>query len=351
MNAPLIVTHKEVLREELLRLAAAAGLEPEVSADPELALRRWSTAPLVLVGADLAEAVARLDPPPHPGVHLVDWGRIPDETFRAAVTLGVSNVAELPRSDAWLLELLGDAGEPQGRDALTVGVVGGSGGAGATTFACALAQVAGRHETACLIDTDPQGPGCDRVLGMEDLDGMRWDALGDTAGRLGSRAFREALPSRHGVGVLTWVPGPAGPLQPFAVREAVSAAMRGHDVVVLDLARTGGPLSEELMARCRHLVVVIRATVPGLASARRIVERAMAAGPVSLVLRGHGVDPESAARAVGAPVLWTMGDQRGLNEAVDLGCGPVRSRRGVLARAAVETLRQLREESALRAVA
>jgi hypothetical protein len=33
---------------------------------------------------------------------------------------------------------------------------------------------------------------------------------------------------------------------------------------------------------------------------------------------------------VGAPVLATMGDQRGLAEALDLGLGPVRSRRGPL---------------------
>jgi hypothetical protein len=40
------------------------------------------------------------------------------------------------------------------------------------------------------------------------------------------------------------------------------------------------------------------------------------------------------AELVGAPVVAQMADQRGLAEALDLGLGPVRSRRGPLAAAA-----------------
>jgi len=40
-------------------------------------------------------------------------------------------------------------------------------------------------------------------------------------------------------------------------------------------------------------------------------------------------------------VLATMADQRGLAEAIDLGLGPVRSRRSSLGRAAAEVLAQL----------
>jgi hypothetical protein len=39
-------------------------------------------------------------------------------------------------------------------------------------------------------------------------------------------------------------------------------------------------------------------------------------------------------RLLQLPVLATMADQRGLDEAIDLGAGPLRSRRGPLARAA-----------------
>lgn len=338
MGIPLIITGHETLLDDLLRLCAAAGCTPEVATEPGVVVGSWSTAGLVLVGVDVSEEVARLDLPRRPGVHLVGWDRVPDQAFRTAVRIGAENVAELPRSEAWVLETLAEATEGGARQALTLGVLGGSGGSGATTFACSLALAAARRGPACLLDTDPQGPGVDRVLGFDDADGVRWGALQQTTGRISARSLREALPRRERLGVLTWATGAQSSLQAFTVREAMSAAVRGHDLVVVDLPRTGSALTEELAARCDHLVVTVRATLPGLASAARVVAGASGSGPVSLVVRGPGVDPAEVARAVGAPVLATMSDQRGLDEAVDLGLGPLRSRRGVLSRAAERVL-------------
>ena len=79
-----------------------------------------------------------------------------DDIFSVALALGAESVAELPRSESWLVEVLTDAGDRAPRRGLTVGVVGGSGGAGATTFACALGQVG-----AGQIEREPgrRGPG------------------------------------------------------------------------------------------------------------------------------------------------------------------------------------------------
>ena len=52
MTAPLLITRDQALLDELLRLAAAAGVSPDVAADGGSALRGWVGAPLVLVGAD-----------------------------------------------------------------------------------------------------------------------------------------------------------------------------------------------------------------------------------------------------------------------------------------------------------
>lgn len=337
MTNPLILTRDATLHDELQRLAAAAGVVPDVSADPAEALRSWASASVVVVGIDLAEEVAAIEPPRRVGVHVLGWGRLPDEAFRTALALGAENAAELPRSESWLLEVLADSSERFDLAGVTIGVIGGSGGAGATTFACALAQTAGRDGATCLLDTDPLGPGVDQVLGMERTEGIRWDALQQTTGRLGARALRDALPRRGDLGVLTFgcggVEGPES-LQPFAARAAVAAATRGHRLVVLDLPRTGGGLTEELMARCQALVVVTRANLPGLSSAARFVSRASRSGPLSLVVRGSGLDAAEAHRLVGAPVVAAMPDQRGLDEAIDLGLGPVKSRRSVLSRAA-----------------
>lgn len=347
MTAPLLITADDLLLDELLRLAAAAGTTPDVARDGPAALRRWAAAPLVLVGADLAAELAQAAPGRRDGVHVVAWGAVADDLFRQALALGAENVAELPRSDAWVVEALTDLGDAGGGGrarGLTLGVLGGSGGAGATTLACALGQVAGRGAASVVIDADPWGPGVDRLLGLEGSGGVRWDALQQTTGRLSARSLREALPRRDGVGALSWGPGPAGSLQAFAVREALSAAQRGHDTVVLDLPRTGDALVEELAARCDRLLVVCVATVPGVASAARVCARFEDPAALRLVVRGSAVVPEAVARAVGVPVVTAMADQRGLGEAIDLGLGPVRSHRGPLGRAAARVLDQVAAE-------
>jgi secretion/DNA translocation related CpaE-like protein len=333
MTEPVFITRDESLLDELLRLAAAAGVTPVVVPDAVGGLAAWAGAPLVLVGADLAADLATLRPPRRDGVHLVAWGGFPDEAMRTALALGAENVAELPPSGEWVVEQLTDLGEGRPRRARTIGVVAGSGGAGATVLAAALGQTAALAGPTVVLDTDPLGPGLDRVLGVEDRTGVRWDELCQTTGRLGAAAFRESLPRREGLGVLSWYAGRRGVLQPFAVREVVSAAQRGHDTVVVDLPRVRDAVVDEVAARCDRVLVVARPTVSGLASAARVAV-GLPVDRTVLVLRGAGLDDRDVGRVVELPVLLRMGDQRGVEEAIDLGLGPLRSRRSPLARAA-----------------
>lgn len=334
MTPPLFITDDETLLDELLRLGAAAGITPEVARDGVTALRSWAGAPLVLLGADLATELAELGPVRRPGVHVVAAGRVPDDLFRTALEVGAENVAELPRSGTWVVESLTDLGDGHRPRGLVLGVMGGSGGAGATTFACALGQVAARDGDAVVIDCDPLGPGVDRVLGLEGSDGFRWDALCQTTGRLSARALREALPRRGSLGVLSWYAAGTGSLQAFAAREALSASRRGHDTVVLDLPRSPDRVVDELVSRCDRLLVMVVPTVAGVAAAARLCRRFTDVSGLRLVVRGSGLQPAEVAAATGVPVLATMGDQRGLEESIDLGLGPVRSPRGRLGRAA-----------------
>src|SRR5690242_16768819 len=144
MTPPLIVTADETLLEELLRLAAAAGTTPEVAHDVPAALRAWLKAPLVMVGEDLACALARASPSRRDAVFVVLTAPAPDRALQVALSLGAESVADLPRSEGWLVERLTDVVDTAPARGLTVGVIGGSGGSGATTFACALGQVAAR---------------------------------------------------------------------------------------------------------------------------------------------------------------------------------------------------------------
>jgi cellulose biosynthesis protein BcsQ len=138
-------------------------------------------------------------------------------------------------------------------------------------------------------------------------------------------------------------------LQAFAVREALSAARRGHDTVVVDLPRGPDPLVDEVAARCDRVLIVVAASVTGVAAAVRTCGRFADSGALGLVVRGSGIDDETVGRLVGAPVVATVPDQRGVAEAVDLGLGPVRTRRNPLGRAALATLTAVGEQVRARA--
>jgi secretion/DNA translocation related CpaE-like protein len=334
----LLITADELLGEELLRLAAAAGTSLDLARETTAGMRGWSGASLVLVGGDQAGAVADQRPPRREQVHVVAHGPVPGEVFRSALEVGAQDVVELPSAATWLVELLTDATDgrraPRGR---TLGVVAGSGGAGATSFACALAWTAARDLPAVLVDLDPLGPGVDRVVGLEGVDGVRWDALVSSRGRLGSRSLRSALPDRTGLAVLTWGAGTPVDLDAAVVREVLSAAQRGNDVVVIDLPRAVDDVTAEVITRCDLLLVVVEASVPGVASAGKVAARLRPLNDrLALVVRRSRAAVPSAqvARALDLPLLADVGRQRRLAEHVDLGLGPVHGRRSALARAA-----------------
>ena len=334
--APLLVTDDDLLLADLVRLAAAAGVTTEIARASASALRSWASAPLVLVGADRAADLAHSRPPRRARVHVVGRGALPDEVFRHALEVGAESVAVLPRSESWLVEMLTDVGDGGGPTGVTVGVVGGAGGVGATVFAAALAQVFAAAGPTLVVDADVLGPGIDRVLGLEDVDGIRWDALMHATGRLSARSLREALPRRDRLSVLSWPVDRAPSLQAFAMREALSAGRRGFATVVVDVPRHPDPVVDEVLARCDHVLLVATLTVPAVAAAARVARRLPSGRATGLVLRGGavGVAPAEVGRLLDLPVVATMGDQRGLDEAIGLGVGPLRSRRGTLARAA-----------------
>jgi secretion/DNA translocation related CpaE-like protein len=339
MTGPLFITRDDDLLDELLRLAAAAGVTPEVAGEGRTALASWSSAPLVLVGLDVLEGLARCQPPRRDGVHLATLRPVPDGSLPHVLAVHAEAVTSFPQSAGWLVEQLTDLGNERPQRGQVVGVLGGSGGAGASVLAAALAQVAG--PAAVLLDLDPLGPGLDRVFGLERADGVRWEDLGQTTGRISAQSLRDGLPRASAVGVLTWRSAPDGWPATFTVREALSAARRGHEVVVLDLPRSGGERWQETVSRCDRVLVVVRPTLAGVASAARLLARLPDRRRARIVLRGVGLGASDVASALGVPVVADAGDNRRVSELVELGLGPVRGRRSALARAAAACLATL----------
>ncbi len=341
-SEPLVITSDSLLAAEAARLAAASGVTVEECTDAVGALRRWQRPPLILVGADLLAEVASMRPPRRDGVYVVGWGSTGEPLLRAALEIGAETLLELPSAEAAVAGLLADVGDGEGGAGMVIGVLAGSGGAGATTYAAALAGLGADRGPTLLIDADRLGPGAGRVLGLDEIPGVTWGDLGQTAGRLGARALREAVPHVGSLGLLGWPNGEVVPPRPEVVREVLAAARRGHDLVVVDLPRVSDAGAEALLAGCDVVLVIVRGNVTGTASAARLVSRLPERDRVRVVVRGRAADPDAVGRALGLPVIASMPDQRGLSEAIDLGLGPIRSKRAPLARTAAEVLARCR---------
>lgn len=340
----LLATGDDALLDDLVRLAAAAGTPVVVGHDVEEVLRVWAGAPLVLVGEDLAGRLGSRRPARREGVHLVGHGPLADAVFRDALGVGAYDVVELPDGESRLVELLADAGDgPRGVAAPVIGVVAGSGGAGASTFAAALAQRAAGTGSV-VVDLDRWGSGQARLVGVEDEPGVHWEDLADARGRLGSHSLRASLPARDGVAVLSWSPERALPVvepSPPVVDEVLRAAQRGSGLVVVDLPRPMDGVAAEVVARCRSLVLVCEGSVGSVLAAARVAGRArLLHERVGLVVRGStgGVPPDRVARSLGLPLVADYRSRRAVAEQVELGFGPLGARRSSLARAAARTL-------------
>lgn len=339
---PLVVTRDEHLLRAVARAAAAAGVLQEIVGDPRLVPARWSLAPMVLIGADQLADLAAQALPRRMQIYAVCTTAPDSEVLRRALACGVSAVLELPSDEGRLVDLLTDSADGRASRGLLIGVVGGSGGAGASTFAAALGlTLAESGGSALLIDADRAGGGADQVLGLEGGDGVRWDALEQVSGRLSARSLRETLPSCRGLSVVTWPVDRAGPLAVRTLRAVLSAGQRGYPVVVVDLPRADPVLLDEVVSRCDQVLVVGSVTVPGLAACLHLTKR-LPPSCAAVLLRGSGgVAADEVEHLLGIPVWHRMADQRGLDESISLGLGPLRSRRGPLARAARRVVSQL----------
>ena len=343
---PLVVTADPELLDELLRLSAAAGVEPDVAAEPGVARGSWRRATLVLVGIDVARACAAAGLPRRDGVLVVGRDGHEADLWQTAVVLGAEQVLFLPEADGQVLERLAGGGGPAAEPAAVVAVVGGRGGAGATTVSAAIALAAARAGgQVLLLDLDPYGGGIDVALGAEDVPGLRWpDVIGERGASttVPAGTVVESLPRLGSVSVLSWDRGdPHGNDRPVRASDdfllaLLSAATRGRDLVVADVPRTPGPAAECLLAATTVALLVVPADVRACAAAGRTVAWLRDhVDDVQLLVRGPapgGLAPDAISDALGLPLAGWIRAEPGLAAAYERGDAPGGAVRSPLAR-------------------
>jgi secretion/DNA translocation related CpaE-like protein len=339
---PLLVSGDADLIDDVLRLAAANGVEVHLAPDPEGARGHWPLAPLVLVGADAGGVVSAARLPRRRDVVLVS--RQPtSEDWQRAVELGAEHVVCLPDAERWLIDRLADSGEGTPRDGAIVAVVGAGGGAGASTFATTLALAAAtRSLRVLLVDADPVSGGLDVLLGIEDATGVRWPDLADTRGRLSAASLEQALPHVGGVAVLSTGRDGAATIQPDAMGAVLDAGNRGFDLVVVDVPRRLDAAVETVLARADETLLVSANRVRSTAAAARLLSvLQVRCSSVGLILRtdAKGVSDEAVRSALDLPIVARVPHAPGLAARADDGEPP--SLRDAYGRACVAALREM----------
>jgi secretion/DNA translocation related CpaE-like protein len=333
---PLLLTRDPDLVEDLRRLALVAGVEPDVVTSAAEARRTWGAAPLVVVGDDLVDEAARAGLRRRADVVVATLGSDADVPWRAALALGAEHVVVLPAAETFLVERLA-AGETAAlRRATVVGIVGGTGGAGASVLAAALAVASARlgHSTV-LVDADPMSGGLDLVLGCESRIGARWQHLADVTGVLAPDDLRTALPSVHGVDVLAVSRSGDVAVPVAAVPAVLDSAMSAYDVVVLDLPRGHPDLLELLVSRCDDVLLVVPLDVRGASASVRLAAWLAARARTGLVARhlphSH-LDPDDLATWLELDVAAELAHDRRISASLDQGEAPGTAPRTRLAR-------------------
>jgi secretion/DNA translocation related CpaE-like protein len=256
---PLLITSNPLLLDDIVRLAAAAGVDMSVRDDPTVS--SWSTAPLVFVGDDILSGAASRSLPRRDGVIVVRRRNGVDESppavWHGAVAIGAEHVAELPDAERWVIDRLAEAGDAATEGGPVISCVPGVGGAGASSLAAMLA----RESRGLLVDIDSYGAAVP-VDG-----GLRWPDLAATHGRVPPSSLRNALPSVHGVHVLTGTPEARFTVAAPALDSVLDAGSRGFPCTVVDTPRSDSDTSRIAWGRSDLVIIVIG---PHSASATRV---------------------------------------------------------------------------------
>ena len=308
-GAVVLVSEHQDLQDEVARLAAAAGVDISVARDISAALELGPE--VILLGSDHWRMSGNgrgngfgsggFAGTGHGTPEVIVVGLAGDqEVWDAAAGSSAARVAVLPAAAGWLAGYLGRRRTVSGGTVL--GIVGGCGGAGASTLACWLSFVAAEADiSVLLVDGDPWGAGMDWALGVTEADGIRWPDLSGLSGSLNPVQLAAGLPAVGGFSLLSR--GGGEPARDGDVAVAVMDAARGgFGLTIVDLGRWLG--AESLLPFCDHLLVLVPGRPGGVLAARTQLPY-LGHASARVVVRGplaEGWDETQVADAVGLPL-------------------------------------------------
>ena len=157
-----------------------------------------------------------------------------------------------------------------------VAVLGGCGGAGASSLAAGLARSALRSGRAVvLVDGDPLGGGLETLLADELSTGPR--SIPESPASPIAQHLRP--PRESGLTVLSWGRPDGASIPPDAMRQALGELAGTAELLVVDLPRTLGDSTRVAAAYATHSLLIVPVAERAAISAHRLLTQLGVLGP------------------------------------------------------------------------
>lgn len=322
------------------RCAVARGIEI-VEADSLAQSRsRWMSPTFVVVTDDLlvdgSLELAKI----RPRVVVATLDSTSQAPWRLAVHLRADRVFDLCVDESLLVAYFTEQTRARAR---VVSVLGGSGGAGASVTAAALAMSAHAGGRRCvLIDADPDSPGADLLLGLDETPGLRWHHLGPSSGAPPGEQLFDALPRFGELAVVTRDRVDRSVPDDALIVSTVHALRGVVDLIVVDLPRGAVQIRTQMATVSEVVFLVLACDLRGATSARSVVASLRHDADVRLLARrgsSDSLEPSDIAEWLDLPLAGVLPHEPGLSGSIDRGEAICSARRSRLLSACSDVLR------------
>ncbi len=351
---PLFIIDDPTIRDDLLRLAAAACVDPFVACDASGGRKNWRRASLVFLDETAARQCLRARLPRRTGVVLVTAGETPpDHLWELASELTADHVVCLPAAEPWLIDRLSDDAPASSGQTPVIGVIGGRGGAGASVLAAGLGVTAARRgDRPLLLDADALGGGLDVLLGGDSVCGVRWSDLSIPGDYQDTNGLYAAIPRVGELSVLSWDRDDTNAITAESISYVLEMARERADVVVIDLPRYCDDAALAALQSASVVVLVVPGEIGALVAANRLISVIRPhCAELCAVLRGptpSGIRLADLARALPVPVIAHIPADPNLRAALERGLPPAGNPKSALAKCCGELLDKFTPAGAIR---
>lgn len=259
----------------------------------------------------------------HPNVVVVTTGEPGPVIWQKAVSTGAKYVAFLPDARPWLLANL----TPQtNKTAHTIGVLGSSGGLGASLLTSLIAiNFAQANQKVLLTELSTASGGLDVLWGIEDVKGMRWSHLSNDLSQFLVQDVMRSIPNVDGVSILSSdLTGISNEKSAIALLRALMSEV---DVQLVDLPNPQSVCFQDLVGICDELVLLVGSSIKSISAANQIVNQFQQFTKAKLIVRnlpGTNLTDLNIARTLGLPLIGQIPNEIKLVEHLEQGLSPTK---------------------------